>query len=79
MWVGFDLGTENERYLPKYPVGLPLIYAGALKLGGPTYGLYLVYLVNPIAMALSLVGVHPPLPVAPWFDPGARHHRPRGD
>ncbi len=58
MWVGFDLGTPNERYLPKYPVGLPLIYAGAMKIGGPERGVVLAYLVSPIAMALSLIGVH---------------------
>ena len=57
MWVGFDLGTPNERYLPKYPVGLPLIYAGALRLAGPVQGLTLVYLISPIAMTLSLIAI----------------------
>ena len=58
MWVGFDLGTDAERYYPKYPAGLPLIYAAALKVGGVSHGVPLVYLVSPIAMTLSLIGVH---------------------
>ncbi len=57
MWVGFDLGSSEERFLPKYPVGLPLIYAGMLKLGGAGSGVALVHLVSPISMALSLLGV----------------------
>ena len=26
MWVGFDLGTPNEQWYPKYPIGLPVLY-----------------------------------------------------
>lgn len=58
MWVGFDLGTPQERYLPKYPLGLPLLYAGALHLGGERHGLTLLYLVSPLAMAASLIAVY---------------------
>ena len=57
MWVGLDLGSDEERYLPKYPVGLPLIYAGMLKLGGAGSGVVLVHLVSPLSMALALLGV----------------------
>lgn len=57
MWVGFDLGSSEERFIPKYPVGLPLIYAGMLKLGGASSGVVLVHLVSPISMALALLGV----------------------
>ena len=55
MWVGMDLGTPQERYYPKYPVGLPLIYAGALKLGGPAHGVPLTYMVSPIGALLGLI------------------------
>ena len=58
MWVGFDLGTPAERHLPKYPVGLPLIYAGCLKLGGAVYGQTLIYLVSPVFMTLALIAVY---------------------
>lgn len=53
MWVGAALGTERERYYPKYPIGLSLLYAGAWKMGGAG----MAYLVSPICMALAVVGV----------------------
>lgn len=56
MWVGFGLGTEQERFIPKYPVGLPLIYAGMLKLGGESAGVRMVHLVSPVSMVLALFG-----------------------
>lgn len=55
MWVGIDLGTAQERYYPKYPVGLPLIYAAALKLGGAAHGVPLTYMVSPIGALLGLI------------------------
>lgn len=54
MWVGIDLGTENERYYPKYPQGLPVLVAGAWLIGGHEYGPWLTYLINPLAMTLGL-------------------------
>jgi hypothetical protein len=30
MWVGVDYGTPDERFYPKYPLGLPALYAAAL-------------------------------------------------
>lgn len=55
MWIGADLGKPGERYYPKYPVGLPLIYALAFLAGGGQAGggVTMVYWVNPIAMALA--------------------------
>src|SRR5439155_26957627 len=45
MWVGtWDLKT----YYPKYPVGLSILYAIMLKLGGKAHGQQLAYCVNPI-------------------------------
>lgn len=55
MWVGVDLGTAQERYYPKYPVGLPLIYAGAIKVGGAAQGVPLAYMVSPIGAVLGLI------------------------
>lgn len=50
MWV---TGHVPGTYYPKYPIGLPAIYAVARAIGGVP----LVYLVNPIAMTLSLMAV----------------------
>lgn len=50
MWV---TGHEAGTYYPKYPIGLPAIYAVAKAIGG----VKLVFLVNPIAMTLALLGV----------------------
>ncbi len=73
MWIGAELGTAAERYYPKYPIGLPLLYAGALRLGGDgrdadisalpagnfreALGPWLVYRVSPVAMTLAVLGV----------------------
>ena len=54
MWVGTDYGKPTERFYPKYPIGLPLVYAVMLKLGGPDWGPWLCHLVNPISMSLAV-------------------------
>jgi len=51
MWVGADLGLPTERYYPKYPVGLPILIAGALKIGGPAAA----HLISPVCSALALL------------------------
>lgn len=56
MWVGADYAKPTERFYPKYPIGLPLLVAIALKVGGPTYGPWLTYLINPVAMTLAVFG-----------------------
>ena len=56
MWIGADLGTPTERYYPKYPIGLPAIFAGLLKIGGAKYGPLLCYLVDPVMMTLGILG-----------------------
>ncbi len=33
MWVGVKLNTAKPEYFPKYPIGLPALYAACLKLG----------------------------------------------
>jgi hypothetical protein len=50
MWVE----AENGRFYPKYPLGLSVIYAAAMKLGGARYGLPLTFLVSPIALTLAV-------------------------
>src|SRR5580658_3593795 len=47
MWVEADDG----KYFPKYPLGLSVIYAIALKIGGAKFGVPLAFMVNPVAMA----------------------------
>jgi len=59
MWVGAGLGTPDERYYPKYPLGLPALYAGLLwiaSLMGPAWGLWLAYGLSPVAMSLAVLG-----------------------
>jgi hypothetical protein len=55
MWVGADFGTEQEAYYPKYPIGLPALYASALWMGGERWGIDLAYLVSPVAMTLAVI------------------------
>ena len=50
MWVQADDG----RVFPKYPLGLSVIFAAILKLGGTVHGARWVFLVNPVAMTLAL-------------------------
>ncbi len=51
MWIGADLGTDHERYYPKYPPGLPLLVAIGWWTGiGPTFA----YWINPVCMTLGL-------------------------
>jgi hypothetical protein len=50
MWIK----AENGKYFPKYPVGLSVIDAVTLKLGGAKFGVPLTFLVNPVAIALAL-------------------------
>jgi hypothetical protein len=56
MWIGVDFGTPNERYYPKYPIGMPVHIAIARVLGGPENGPIWAYYVNPIAMTLAMLG-----------------------
>src|SRR5271170_1965375 len=54
MWVEAD----NGKYFPKYPMGLSVIYAVAMKIGGiggAKYGVPLAFMVSPVAMALGIV------------------------
>ncbi|WP_428936747.1 hypothetical protein [Fontivita pretiosa] len=55
MWVGADFGTPQERYYPKYPIGLPALVAAALWVGGQRWGPLLAYWINPVAMSLAVL------------------------
>ena len=49
MWIG----TADGRFYPKYPLGQPLLVAAAIKAAGPAAA----FLVNPLLMALAVLGV----------------------
>lgn len=58
MWVGQNLGTPQEQYLPMYPPLVPLLVAGALRVGGAGIGVDLAYLLNPMGYCIGLLGVY---------------------
>jgi hypothetical protein len=51
MWVQ----AADGRCFPKYPLGLSVVYAAMLRVGGQRWGIPLCFGVNPVAMALALV------------------------
>jgi len=57
MWVGADYTKATERFYPKYPIGLPLIVAICLKVGGETWGPWLAFGINPVAMSIAVLGI----------------------
>jgi hypothetical protein len=61
MWVGAGLGTPDERYYPKYPLGLPALYAALIwisALFGPAWTIWLTYGLSPVAMSLAVLGTY---------------------
>lgn len=48
MWVA----AADGQYFPKYPLGLPVIVAAVLKVGGPAAA----YFISPVCMTLALAG-----------------------
>lgn len=58
MWVGTDYGKPTESYYPKYPLGLPLLVATALWIGGAIDGPIIAYWISPVAMTLSVVATY---------------------
>lgn len=57
MWVGAGMGTPQERFYPKYPIGLPALVAVLVKVGGLRWGTWMAYLISPICMTLAMVAV----------------------
>lgn len=57
MWVGYDLNTAEQRYYPKYPIGLPVMVATIFKLAGPDQGTWFAYWISPFCMSLALLAV----------------------
>jgi hypothetical protein len=66
MWVGAGLNTTDERYYPKYPLGLPALYAVMIWIGalfrptatGQDWGTWLAYGLSPVAMSLAVLGCY---------------------
>ncbi len=54
MWVASS--NNPQHFWPKYPLGLPLLYAISLWVGG-SYGVAIAHLISPVAMALTVLGV----------------------
>ncbi len=52
MWIG----TPHQTYYPKYPLGLPFIYAVMLWIGGAAHGVAMAHAVSPVCMALAVLG-----------------------
>jgi len=58
MWV--SASNNSQHFYPKYPLGLPLLYAICLWVGGEGTsgsGVAMVHLVSPVAMSLTVFGV----------------------
>lgn len=55
MWVSASSNTQH--FYPKYPLGLPLIYAICLWIGGDAYGPPLAHAISPATMTLAVLGV----------------------
>lgn len=53
MWVM----TEDGRNFPKYPAGLPLLFAAMFWVGGDAWGPWLSNLVSPVCTALAVLGM----------------------
>ncbi len=56
-FVGREWIEARGKYFPKYPLGLSVIYAAMLKMGGAKSGVALAFMVNPIAMTLALAAI----------------------
>ncbi len=55
MWVSAT--SNKQHFYPKYPLGLPLVYAVCLWIGGASWGPTLVHAVSPATMTLAVLGV----------------------
>jgi hypothetical protein len=58
MW---NLGPDGKTYYPKYPLGLPALYALCLKvlgMNGGGWGCWAAYLVSPLGAVMALWGTY---------------------
>ena len=53
MWVQ----VADGRCFPKYPIGLSVLDAIALKFGGPRHGVAAAFAINPVAMTVALIAI----------------------
>jgi hypothetical protein len=56
MWVSGK--NDPQTFYPKYPLGLPFLYAVAMWIGGHEKGVVLAHLISPLTMSLSMLGVY---------------------
>ncbi len=57
MWVGAaanQYSPNTPAFYPKYPIGLPAIYALLIKIGGANYGAAACFFVSPVCMSLGI-------------------------
>ena len=57
-FVGGEWIEAKGKYFPKYPLGLSVIFAAVLKLGGAKFGVPLCFMVNPVAMSAALLATY---------------------
>lgn len=55
MW---NLGPDGKTYYPKYPLGLPALYALCIKLFGLAKGCYASYFVPPLGAVMAVWGTY---------------------
>lgn len=55
MW---NLGPDGQTYHPKYPLGLPALYAVLIVLWGHDTGTWAGHLVSPVATGLAVLGTY---------------------
>src|SRR3954451_8615464 len=53
----FIVPEKGDGFYPKYPFGLPLLYATVIKVFGWTRGVTMAFAVNPTCAALAVMGM----------------------
>jgi len=56
MWV--MVGDKDGTYYPKYPLGLPVLYAIMLWIGGAAHGHVWAFYISPVSMIAAVVGMY---------------------
>jgi 4-amino-4-deoxy-L-arabinose transferase-like glycosyltransferase len=52
----FVVPTQGDGFYPKYPFGLPLLYAAVIRCAGWTRGVTLAFAVSPVCAVLAVMG-----------------------
>jgi hypothetical protein len=53
----YVLNPKTDTYYPKYPIGLPVLYAACLKVLGETHGAVAAHALSPAAATLGMLGM----------------------